>query len=193
MVGWREAPEEHLVSIARSSDWFMPCVVAVRQLELPSLCIGAGAVRDLVWDSLHGCSTRSRLSEVDVAYFAPDNVGAERDEGLQRRLDSILPGVPWEVTNQAGVHLWFEDSFGHPVEPLSSLVEAVASWPEYATAVGLTLEVDDAIRIIAPYGLDDLFSMTVRRNPVRVSQETYSRRIRDKQYLARWPKATVIG
>jgi hypothetical protein len=77
------------------------------------------------------------------------------------------------VTNQAAVHLWFERYFGHAVPPLASLEEAVASWPEYATCVGLRLEANDAITVIAPHGLEDLFGLLVRRNPVRVSVETY--------------------
>ena len=80
------------------------------------------------------------------------------------------------------MHLWFEQHFGHAVAPLRSLDEAVASWPEFATAVGLWLDDDDRLHVIAPHGLDDLFAMVVRRNPVRVSVETY-RRTRRQQAL----------
>ena len=71
--------------------------------------------------------------------------------------------------------------------PLASLHEAVASWPEYATAVGVRLHADERIEVIAPHGLDDLFGMRVRRNPARASVETYRQRVRDKRYAARWP------
>ncbi|CAG9202444.1 hypothetical protein BGLA2_1580010 [Burkholderia gladioli] len=47
--------------------------------------------------------------------------------------------------------------------PLKSLEAAVASWPEYATAVGLTLLPDYTIRVIAPYGLNDLFAMVIEQ------------------------------
>lgn len=193
MPGGNEALEGRLVSIAASSPWFMPCLTAVRGLGLASWCIGAGAVRDLVWDSLHGVSAPSALADVDAAYFEPADAGAGRDEALRRQLAAALPGVPWEVTNQAGVHLWFEACFGHPVAALVSLEDAVASWPEYATAVGLTLDADGIIHVIAPHGLDDLFSMVVRRNPSRVSLETYRGRIREKRYAERWPKVTIIS
>lgn len=100
--------------------------------------------------------------------------------------------MPWEVTNQAGVHLWFEAYFGYAVAPLTSLEEAVASWPEYATSVGVRLEADDSLTVIAPHGLDDLFDLVVRRNPVRVSVETYRERVAQKRYAERWPKVTVV-
>ena len=170
-----ERGQEHhaqLVAIARATPWFMDALVAVRGLGLDSWCIGAGAVRNLVWDALHGYETPSALSDIDVAYFDASDYGAARDGALQEQLVRLLPGVPWEVTNQAGVHLWFKAHFGHDVAPLTSLHEAVASWPEYATSVGLWLDTDGSLHVIAPHGLHDLFSITVRRNPTRVSPET---------------------
>lgn len=183
---------ERLVAIVRESAWFMSALSAVRELGLSSWCIGAGAVRNLVWDRLHGFETPSALSDVDVAYFDAADLSAERDTELQERLNRQLPDVPWEVTNQAAVHQWFEGHFGHPVEPLASLREAVASWPEYATAVGVTLRVDNSIDVIAPHELDDLFALVVRRNPVRVSVDTYRQRVAQKRYAERWPKVRVV-
>ncbi|WP_323123635.1 nucleotidyltransferase family protein [Burkholderia alba] len=47
--------------------------------DLPSWYIGASAVRNLVWDSLHGLETSSALRDVDVAYFDGADFSAERD------------------------------------------------------------------------------------------------------------------
>ena len=149
-------------------------------------------MRNLVWDALHEQAQPSFLSDVDVAYFDASDISAERDRMLQARLSAIRPDVPWEVTNQAGVHQWFEGHFGHAVEPLRSLDEAVASWPEFATSVGVSLDADGSIHIIAPHGLHDLFEMVVRRNPTRVSAETYRERVEQKRYTARWPKVRVV-
>lgn len=178
--------------MARSQPWLMSALAAVRALELPAWCIGAGAVRNLVWDALHGHARPSALSDVDVAFFDASDISPARDAALQRRLQAACPQVPWEVTNQAGVHLWFEREFGHPVRPLQSLEDAVASWPEYATAVGLRLEADDTLTVIAPLGLQDLFDGLVRRNPARVSLETYRQRVASKRYTERWPKVRVV-
>jgi hypothetical protein len=181
-----------LVTIARESKWFWPALVAVRSLNLPSWCIGAGAVRNLVWDSLHDFQTPSPLSDIDVARFDSSDLSAESDTAIQRRLSNVHPSAPWEVTNQAAVHIWFEAAFGYPVSPLNSLEDAVASWPEFATSVGLTLRDDDSIDVIAPYGLDDLFAMLVRRNPARIDIDTYRNRIEQKQYQKRWPHVTIV-
>ena len=98
-----------------------------------------------------------------------------------------------EAHGQAGVHRWFEGHFGHAVAPLRSLEEAVASWPEYATAVGLWLDDDDHLHVIAPHGLADLFAMVVRRNPARVSVKTYRERVASKRYAQRWPRVTIVA
>jgi uncharacterized protein len=182
-----------LIAIARDSAWFMGVLLAARDLELSSWCVGAGVVRNLVWDALHDYDTRSVLADVDVAYFDARDLSSDRDATLQRALNTALPDVPWEVTNQAAVHLWFERSFGHDVAPLTSLREAVASWPEYATSVGLTLHADDSITVIAPHGLDDLFAMIVRRNPTRVGIDTYRQRVATKRYAERWPRVRVVA
>ena len=180
-----------LERIVRASPWFMPALQTVQSLHLRSWCIGAGAVRNLVWDYLHEFAEPSALADIDVAYFDEEDPRPETEAAIQVLLAARAPCVPWEVTNQALVHLGFEGHFGHAVAPLGSLEEAVASWPEYATSVGVRLGSAGAIEIIAPYGLEDLFSLRVRRNPVRVSVETYRRRVEQKQYAKRWPRVSV--
>jgi uncharacterized protein len=96
------------------------------------------------------------------------------------------------VTNQAFVHTWFERYFGHAVEPLHSLEDAIASWPEYATCIGVTLGHQGHVEVIAPHGLEDLFAMRIQRNPTRVSVETFRDRVERKAYTARWPRATIL-
>jgi hypothetical protein len=183
---------EDLVQIVAASRWFMPALRTVRSLKLHSWCIGAGAVRNLVWDHLHAYEEPSELSDVDVAY---SDASAEpgQDHEIQEILQALQPSTPWEATNQAFVHKWFEGYFGHPVEPLLSLEDAVATWPEFATSVGVCLNAQDQIEVIAPHGLDDLFSMRVQRNPRRVSLETYRARVQQKQYAQRWPRVTVVA
>lgn len=187
-----EAPlQDRLRAIVAASEPFMAALRAARSLGLADWCIGAGAVRNLVWDALHGLARPTPPADVDLAFFDPADLSCERDHALQSRLAALCPQLPWEVTNQAGVHRWFEACFGHAVAPLGSLHEAVASWPETATAVGVWLDAADRLHLIAPHGLDDLFAMRVRRNPVRVSVETYRQRCASKRYQERWPRVVV--
>ena len=183
---------DELIAIVRASTWLMPALRSVRSLGLESWCIGAGAIRNVVWDALHGFEKPSALSDIDVAYFDPSDLCDRQDADLEAKLRDMQPELPWEVTNQAAVHLWFEGYFGTAVEPLNSLEEAVGTWPEYATSVGVTLAGNDSLQVIAPHGLDDLFSITIRRNPTRASVENYRDRIARKRYHQRWPKVSIV-
>ncbi len=182
---------ERLTALVRAAPWFMAALRAGRELGLASWCIGAGALRNLVWDSLHAHAQPTALVDLDFAYFCAEDLDPGRDATLQRRLQRSCPALPWEVTNQAGVHLWFEAHFGHAVAPLRSLETAIASWPEPATAVGIWLDDEDALQVIAPLGLADLLGMRIRRNPLRVSVETYRERCASKRYTERWPRVVV--
>jgi hypothetical protein len=180
--------EKRLVRIVRETPW----LVGVRELALPDWYVGGGVVRNLVWDYLHGYAEPSWPGDVDVAYFDAENTSRERDILEEERLRRLLPDIRWDVKNQAGVHEWFEELFGYPVSPLSSTREAVATWPETASAVALTLTPSDEIEVYAPLGLEDLFDMVVRRNPARVTAELYVRRIAEKRYAERWPKVRIV-
>jgi uncharacterized protein len=52
---------EKLVEIASHSSWCMSALSAVREMGLESWCIGAGAIRNLVWDALHGYEIPTHL------------------------------------------------------------------------------------------------------------------------------------
>ncbi|TAL94396.1 MAG: nucleotidyltransferase family protein [Paraburkholderia sp.] len=173
--------------MVRSSTDLMAALTAVRSLGLNSWCIGAGAVRSLVWDALHCFEQPSAIDDVDVVYFdaAPGDPG--QDACLESRLRSVIPALRWEVTNQATVHDWFSSNLGQAVPPLGSLEEGVATWPEFATCVGVNLDDEDSIGVIAPHGLDDLFGLRVRHNPRRASLATYQQRLESKRFGERWP------
>jgi len=176
-----------LLALARRSAWFMDILRTARELRLQSWCVGAGAVRTLVWDALHGVQNASALSDIDLVYFDASDVRPERDAQLSAAL-----GAGWEVVNQAGVHSWYAQEFGVAASPVRSLAEAIATWPEYATCVGLWLDWDDALHVIAPHGLDDLFGLIVRHNPVRATADMYRARVAQKRYAERWPRVRVV-
>lgn len=184
--------ERDLRRIIRNTPWFMDALQAVRSVAPVDACIGSGAVRNAVWDALHAYSSPSFLADVDVAYFDPDDLSEATERRYEQRLRELRPELAWDVKNQAAVHLWFHEVFGHEVEPLRSMEEAIATWPETALAVGVGLQADDTLTITAPLGLDDLFSMVVRRNPKRVSVETYEKRIAEKEYSKRWPGVRIV-
>jgi hypothetical protein len=183
--------EEQLIQMVRSSPELMELLDAVRRLKLASWCIGAGAVRSLVWDRLHGFPAPSHYDDVDVVYYDDQSGPAEEIE-LQTRLLSFRPSVRWEVTNQALIHHWFLTQHHQIVPPLCSLAEGVATWPEYATCVGVRLNINNSIEVIAPHGLQDLFQLRLRHNPMRASRDVFNERIASKRLIERWPMLSLV-
>ena len=182
--------EQRLTGMVASSTELMAALDAALLLGLQSWCIGAGAVRSLVWDALHGFDRRTAVEDMDLVYFDAE-AQPENDVELEKRLCSAMPDVCWEVTNQAGVHRWFAHALGQTVPPIKSLADGIATWPEFATCVGVFLSSDGALGVVAPHGLDDLFNLRVRHNPLRASVATYRARVEAKGFGERWPLLSI--
>ena len=93
-----------------------------------------------------------------------------------------------EVRNQARVHLWFEGKFGEPYEPLSCSAEALSRFTSATFAVGARLERDGRMTIAAPFGLEDIFALRLRPNPIR---KTGGFMRTAQAAKARWPELVI--
>lgn len=180
-----------LEELVANDAWLMGVLRAVRTLDLPNWVVGAGVIRNLVWDHLHGLP-RTPPKDVDVAFFDAGDVTRARDRALEVQLSALDAAVPWEVTNQAGVHLWYERRFGASIRPITSIEDAISRWPETATAVGVTLGAAGDLDVIAPYGLDDLLGMVLRRNPKQVTRAYFLERAERKRIAERWPHVAIL-
>src|SRR5262245_7334127 len=115
--------EADILALIRSDAWMMDVLCAARDLDLPDWMIGAGFVRNKVWDHLHGYSTRIPLTDVDLIYF--DAAGTpEQETAATERLRKRMPDVPWSITNQATFHI------GKDMRPYGSCQDALSKWPE---------------------------------------------------------------
>jgi hypothetical protein len=159
----------------------------VEQLGIDHCCIGAGAIRNLVWDRLHNYSERTPLNDVDVVYFDNTNLTKQQEHNYQQALTYLDPTTPWEVVNQARVHMWYQPT----VPPLKSLAQGISTWPETATCVGAFLE-QGKIQLIAPHGLDDLFELKLVHNPARIGLIDFLARQEKKRFQLTWPKLAYM-
>lgn len=184
--------ERTLTEVLRADEWFFDILQAVADVDPPGWVVGAGVIRDLIWDHLHGFSERTPPNDIDVAYFDPSDLRRESEREYERRL-ALQRELPWDVKNQAAVHLWYQQRFGHSITPATSIMDAVGRFPETATAVAVHLERPSGrLTIVAPCGLEDLFGMRLRRNPTQVTDRYFRERVRAKGILERWPKVRVI-
>ena len=185
--------EHRLEAIVRGSDSLMTVLRLTRDLDLPDWLIVSGAVYQRVWNHLTGRDPDYGIKDYDIAYFDASDTSYDAEDVHIRRAAARFP-PPFdqqaEVRNQARVHLWFEDHFGEPYEPLTSSAEALGRFVAPCFGVGVRLEADDRLTIEAPFGLDDLFSMTIRPNPTRQRANGWDKVIVSAR--GRWPEITVV-
>ncbi|KMM39705.1 hypothetical protein AB986_08770 [Alkalihalobacillus macyae] len=167
-------------------------VLKVSQLEFDHYYVGAGSLVQTVWNYLSGYPISYGISDIDIIYFDDKDLTKEKEEMIELKLASSLSDLPLEidVKNEARVHLWYKKKFGKDINPYQSLEDAINSWPTTATALGVRRETNGEFKVYAPYGLNDLFSMTVRANKQLISRDIYEEKA--TKWLNLWPKLTVI-
>lgn len=180
-----------VVAFVEGQPGMVDLLRALAQLGLPDAWIGAGFLRNPVWDSLHGRVPDVRgLADVDVVFFDTAAPGTERERAVEDTLAASCPGVAWSARNQARMHLRNADA------PYRDTEHAVRHWPETATALAARIR-DGRVELLAPYGVEDLVGLVLRPTPKTAARplhlEAYRRRVRDKGWAQRWPRLTVLG
>jgi len=178
--------EADLLSLI-AADTARMCLLRLAQgLGLPDCWIGAGFVRSAVWDHLHGYPRSLSMGDVDVVWFDRVRASADEDRRIEVKLASAAPGVAWSVKNQARMHERNAD------RPYASCEDALRHWPDTSTAVAVRLT-DGHLDVLAPFGLDDLFSLIVRPTPAFIGERLpiVRARLQEKRWLERWPRLRV--
>jgi len=159
----------------------------VESLGLPDSWIGAGFVRNRIWDAQSRIVRSDAPDDVDVVYFDRIAMVPERDAAIEAQLSAHDPSIRWSVKNQARMHLRNGDS------PYADSLDAIRHWPETATAVAAR-SIGGRIEVIAPFGVDDLVNLVVRPTPAFTEKlDIYRGRVQQKGWQARWPRLTFLG
>lgn len=183
----RAMQEDRVRAIIAADAGAMAQLRAVRALALPDWCIAGGFVRNRVWDALSASATPYR-GDTDVLFFDPVDMGKIREQALEADLRRVAPQVEWQVRNQARMHRMNDNP------PYRDTAHAMTHWLETCTAVGVRLEVDDRLGVVAPLGLDDLLGLVFRPSDAgRRHYAAYRHRIDTKPWRAQWPGATFIA
>lgn len=183
--------EARLTAIVRASPNLMRVLETVRDLQLPDWLIFSGAVYQRVLNHLTGRDPDYGIKDYDLGYFDPSDISYDAEDLVIRRVASAFePPLREmvEVRNQARVHLWFEGKFGEAYAPLTRTAEALERFVSPLFSVGVRLETDDRLTVIAPFGLDDLFALRLAPNPIR---RTVGFDRTAASALARWPELTI--
>ena len=180
-----------LEAIIRSSSPLMQVLRTCRDLNLPDWMIFSGAIYQRVLNHQTGRPIDFGIKDYDVGYFDAADLSYEAEDAVIRRVAAAFPSPLSElveVRNQARVHLWFEARFGEAYTPLTSTAEALGRFVSPLFSVGARMEPDGRLTILAPFGLEDLFAMRLRPNPVRPTAG-FART--SASVAGRWPEVTI--
>lgn len=178
---------QDIVAFLKGQQLIMSLLQAVEALDIDDCWVGAGLIRNAVWDHLHGLPIGLVAgSDVDVIYCDHANPRLDRDLAIEQQLACRFPRIPWSVHNQARMHERNDDA------PYLNSEDAIRCWPETATAIAARLS-SQGLEIIAPHGVADLVGMIVRPSPAfRRKMEIYESRIASKEWARRWPRLKFV-
>lgn len=179
--------ESDIERLVRSDEWMMKVLHAAETLNLPDWWIGAGFLRNKVWDAMEG-NDFQKSRDIDLVYFDREDVSPETDWHYDAKMNQDYPFAEWEVRNQARMHS--KNGF----EPYSSTAEGISHWVETATCIAVRSK-EDSLEFLYCYGTDDLLGMIARptlyfAGPDRIDE--FHGRVERKKWRERWPNLTIL-
>jgi hypothetical protein len=119
-------------------------------------------------------------------YYNTRDTRKSVEKNYERVLQSLNPKLSFSVKNQARMHRVTGDP------PYTSSRDALLHVPDTTSAVGVSAGRNGKLRILAPFGLEDFWNMTVRPTPYGAKHyERYEERIRKKGWQRRWPRVRI--
>lgn len=159
-------------------------------LGLDDAWLVAGCLFETVWNVRSGRPPNENIADYDVFYFDPDTSWEAEDREI-RRLPAVFGDLAGriELRNQARVHLWYPERFGHDYPRLASSREGIDRFLVAGTCIGLRLR-GSRFELYASFGLKDAWTGVLRPNPNLVAPGLF--RAKAEKYRARWPWLTII-
>jgi uncharacterized protein len=165
-----------LIQIMRADPLVWRALQDARDLDLPDWAIVSGAIYNSVWNYLTGKPPGYGIKDIDLLYFDREDLSYEAEDRVIQRASGHFSSLslPVEVRNQARVHLWFPDRFGESCPQYESVTHSIAHFASKTHAVGVRLDHDSNLDIIAPFGLNDIFSFRIVPNHILNNQLTHN-------------------
>ena len=182
-----------LVRFIREDNQLMGILEGLRALDLPDWRLVSGALYQTVWNRLTGRPQGHGIKDYDVAYFDLSDRSWDAEDAVIKRVDEALPA--WkgriEVRNQARVHLWYREKFGGAYPELTGTDESLENYMCTTHAVAIRLEADDTLSVAAPFGLADIFALTIRPcHKLESNRKHYAQKARRMSRL--WPELKIL-
>ena len=150
-------------------------LVAARDLALPDWLIVSGVLYNAVWNALTGRQPGYGTKDIDLFYFDDGDLSYEAEDAVILHAAPAFAHLPLpvEIRNQARVHLWAPAKFGRPCPQYLSSAHSVAHFASKTHAVGVRLDEDDGLELVAPFGVADILSFRLTPNRTLNNRATH--------------------
>lgn len=177
--------EKQLTEIILGDSSMMEILKIHQNLKLKDSWIGAGFIRNKVWNTLSHYQS-NLFTDIDIIHFDVTTPSKEFDKQIEHSLRCINVHLNWSAKNQARMHL----KNGH--SPYRDSLDAISFWPETATAIAVKLNNNNQLEYLTPCGLEDLFQLVIRKSP-KADKEAFKSRLLKKKWKERWEKVKIIA
>jgi hypothetical protein len=178
--------EEDIRRLVKADEWMMQVLRAAESLNLPDWWIGAGFLRNKVWNAIEDNDSHSN-SDVDLVYFDSNDIKPEADWAYDTKMKQDYPIADWEIRNQARMH--YVNNF----EPYVSTADGISNWVETATCTAVKLE-NGELKFLFCHGIDDLVDLVARPIPRFQSDgliDVFNDRVEKKEWQKKWPHLKI--
>ncbi|KRL04949.1 nucleotidyltransferase family protein [Liquorilactobacillus oeni] len=181
--------EKELISLVKNTPEFNEIHQILTKYHLQDALICSGALRNLVWNKLTNRSNSILSSNLDILYTNPAET-YEQMLTLRAIITQSHSKYLWNLQNTALNNVKTRQPFG------KNRALALESVPETCSAVGVFLTPNNEIKVIAPFGLENLFNMEIHPTPRFVHDPTllkqFKRRVISKKWGEIWPQLTFF-
>ena len=181
--------EKKLIEILLKSPSIATLLENGDLIQLPNWYIAAGAIPTVVWNCMLFNEPEKFLKDIDIVYYDPNDLTEESEITAEKTIRDAFPQLKHkiDVKNQARVHTWYRDKNGQKITQYGSTEAGIDMWMS-VTAIGLRSEKGQN-KVYAPYGLEDLFSMTIKPNRRIISEDHYNEKVR--KWKMQWPQLKI--
>ena len=160
-------------------------------LGLTDCWLVAGCIFQALWNAQADRDAAAGVKDYDIFYFDSADLSYEAEDSAIGRVRAAIAdlGITFDLKNQARVHLWYRQRFGHPYPRLTSAQDGIKRFLIAGSCIGVAPRATGH-EVYAPYGLTDAFDGILRPNPL--TREPASFRAKAESYRARWPHLRII-
>lgn len=173
--------------VLRTNVGLLAAMKGVRSLQLPDWCVYGPSIVWPLWSAFKGPPKQAGNHQLYVAYYDAAPRAELREAQYLHHLRQILSSSPYQLhlANQAHAVIRTNQQDLAENVPVRCTEEALVKDPVRTYAVGVRLEANDSLTVLAPLGLSSMFSMRMQRNPGYCLEELFQHKLRRVQ--AMWP------